>query len=363
MNKQLGTLDEARLANIPEKRRAEHEFCFPNHDSMLRMFMDLTSHSYPTGKFTFETQEALDRFQESPDPITFFLENGMRDVAKEMSVGQAMMAIWGDFFNFIYEALTALEKRKFVVAFALLRKPLKQNLLYLTMILVNDEEFFARLESSPADHLDHPTIQDSHRKDYFKRAKELIPFTDFVDPETLHDIIFDTGMENGLAPLFDKANHLVTRRKQIQTEDLNLNFIFKNPMDDDVFETTYRQLAYILLYALFLQIELFKRAGFTGDEAANWFSLTGLGTYSALFTTGSCSVTDSMNEALEDLMVCPHCKEKTHIQREDAARFFTAHKLTCHACGLEHDFPLLWLLAKTNWSIDDKDGEVQVQEE
>lgn len=359
----LGTLDEDRLKNIPEKHRAEHEFCFHLHDSMLRMFLDLASFNYPTGKFEFESEEDLKQFEAAPDPITFFLENGMRDVAKEMTVAQAMMAIWGDFFNFIYEALRALEKRKFVVAFALLRKPLKQNLLFLTMILVDDEEFFERLADSPAEHLDHPSVQDSHRKDYFKRAKQLVPFTEFIDPETLHDIIFDTGMASGLAPLFDKANHLVTRRKQIQTEDLNLNFIFKNPMDDDVYETTYQQLAYVLLYAIFLQIELFKRAGFTADEAGNWFSLTALGAYSALYLDGPSSIIDSMNEALEDFLHCPHCKEEVRIQKQNAARFFTSHKLTCLKCDREHDFPLFWLLSKTDWSIADDEGDLKVQEE
>ena len=227
MNPELGIIDGHQLAKIRPSFRAGHEFCFHLHDSMLSIFLELASSEYPTVRIDFESIADANLFRQAGDPITFFLEHGQRDLAKTLSVSQAMMAIWSDFFNFIYEGLIALEKRKFVVAFSLLRKPLKENLLYLTMILVDEDHFFDKLEKSPAEGFGHPGLQDSHRKAYFSKAKKLIPFGGFVDPEIFHDLIFNVGMDNGLAPLFDKATHLVTNRTQIRTEDLNLNFILR----------------------------------------------------------------------------------------------------------------------------------------
>ena len=359
----LGMIEPNRLANIPPAYRAHHEFCFHLHDSMLSIFKDLAQHNYPTVRLDFEDPSEAERFTAVDDPISYLLANDQRDLAKTLSVGQAMMAVLSDFFNFIYEALIALEKRKFVVALALLRKPLKENLLYLTIMLVDDEAFFNGLENSPARSFGHPGIQDTHRRDYFRRAKAMIPFGDFVDPEMLHDIIFDVGFDNGLAPLFDKATHLVTGRSQIATEDLNLNFIFKNPADNDIYQTIYKQLSYILLYAMLLEIELFKKAGFEVDRLANWFSLTGLGSYSGLFGRGACSVCNSMNRLLKPFLTCPHCDNPVRIRKSEAARFFTSHKLFCRNCNHEHDFPLFWLLAKSKWSIsDDGDNGASVHE-
>jgi hypothetical protein len=352
----LGLIDPNRLTNIPPAYRAHHEFCFHLHDSMLSIYKDLAQYKYPTVRLDFEDQSEAERFAAMDDPIGYLLENGHRELAKKLAVGQAMMAVLGDFFNFIYEALKSLEKRKFVVALTLLRKPLKQNLLHLTMMLADDEAFFNGLEKSPGKSLDHPGIQDTHRRAYFQRAKTMIPFGDFVDPEVLHDIIFDVGLESGLAPLFDKAAHLVTGRSQIATEDLNLNFVFKNPGDNDIYQTIYKQLSYILLYAMLLEIELFKRAGFEVDRLAKWYSLTGLGSYSGLFSKGACSVCNSMNRLLNPFLMCPHCDAPVRIRKSEAGRFFTSHKLFCRKCQHEHDFPLFWLLAKSKWSISD-DGD------
>lgn len=359
----LGLIEPSRLRNIPPEFQPHHEFCFHLHDSMLSMFKELAERKFPTVQLDFDDPSEAEAFTSSSDPIGYFLENGYRDLAKQLTVGQAMMAVFSDFFNFIYEGLIALEKRKFVVALALFRKPLKENLLYLTIMLADDEAFFKGIENSPAKSFGHPGLQDTHRRSYFERAKSLIPFAEFVDPTTLHDLIFDVGNESGLAPLFDKATHLVTGRAQIATEDFNLNFVFKSPADDDVYATIYSQLSYILLYAMLLEIELFKKAGFKSEKLAQWFSLTGLGSYSGLFLKGSCSICAGMNRILKPFLICPHCGEPVKIRKNEAARFFSAHKLSCRKCRHEHDFPLFWLLSKAEWSITDDGKGATVRED
>ncbi|WP_294333931.1 hypothetical protein [uncultured Sphingomonas sp.] len=322
------------------------------------MFKDVARYNYPSISIEFDDPNEAKKFTSAGDPIGYFLESGRRDLAKNLTVGQAMLAVLSDFFNFMYEGLIALEKRKFVVSLALLRKPLKQNLLYLTIMLADDEAFFDGMAKTPAKNFDHPGIQDTHRLEYFRRAKSMLPFGGFVNPEFLHDIIFDLGLETGLAPLFDKAMHLVTGRKQIETEDFNLNFVFKNPTDNDIYQKIYKQLSYILLYALLLEIELFKRAGFEVDRLAKWYSLTGLGSYNGLFGKGRCSVCESLNRMMKPLLVCPHCDAPVRIRKREAGRFFTSHKLFCRKCQHEHDFPLFWLLAKSRWLLSDdgRDG-------
>jgi hypothetical protein len=51
---------------------------------------------------------------------------------------------------------------------------------------------------------------------------------------------------------------------------------------------------------MLLEIELFKKAGFNSDKLARWFSLTGLGAYSALFLKGRCTIAASMNRLLKE---------------------------------------------------------------
>lgn len=358
----LGTIEPQRLLKIPNRFHSSHEFCFFLHDSMLNMFKELAKTNYPTIELNFEDEEEAARFHSSRDPIDYFFEIGRRDIVKELTVGQAMMAVWGDFFNFVYEALRALEKRKFVVALALLRKPLKENLLILTMMLVDEDGFFDGLETSPAASFGHPAIQDSHRKKYFDEAKKLIPFGDFIDPAYLHDLIYDVSLPTGFAPLFDKAMHLVTNRKQIKTEDLNLNFIFKDPQQNDVYAWIYKSLSYVLMYSILLQIELFRKTGADSDKLANWYSLTGLGSYDSLFIKGQSRTVNSMNRFLKPFLVCPHCDKPVKITKSSGAKFFITHTITCKHCGLDHDFPLFWLMSKSKWSVSNAGEAVEDSE-
>jgi len=347
----LETLPAEHLRLLPKKFHPHHELCFHLHDSMLRVFQELAAQRYPTLKLEFEDQETADLFVASEDPIGLLMELEEWDLVRRLTVGQSMMAVLGDFFNFVYEALNALQKRKFVVFYALLRKPLKENLLYLTMMLVDDQKFFENLKELPGEKFNHPGLTEQERRDYFERAVAEMDFADFIDPKRLHDVIFDMKLEDGLAPLFDKATHLSTSRSQIRTEDLNLNFIFKNPMSNDVFENVYPKLAYVLLYAFLLELRLFQKAGFDTDRVAKWYTLTGLGAYNGLFGKGRCGIKDSLFSAFGDLATCPHCESKISVQKYQAARFFTSHKVRCEACDHDHDFPLLWLLSKMDWNI------------
>lgn len=347
----LETLSSERTELIPRKFRTHHEFCFHLHDSMLRIFHELAEQRYPTIRLNFEDQETAAKFADNNDPIGLLMELEEWELVKELTVGQAMMAVLSDFFNFVYEALTALEKRKFVVFYALLRKPFKENLLYLTMMFVDDQEFFENLKDIPGEKFNHPGLQEQARRKYFREAIAELKFADFVEADLLHDIIFDIKMDDGLAPLFDKATHLSTSRSQIRTEDLNLNFIFKNPMTNDVFENVYSKLAYILLFALRLELALFEKAGFQTEKLAKWYTLTGLGAYNGLFGKGQCGIKNGLVSAFGDLLQCPHCGEKAKIPKFQAARFFISHKLRCGFCGHDHDFPLFWLLAKADWNI------------
>lgn len=318
---------------------------------MLRVFQELAAQRYPTVRLEFGDPEVAAKFAESQDPIGLLMEFGEWDLAKQLTVGQAMMAVLGDFFNFVFEALAALEKRKFVVFYSLLRKPLKENLLYLTMMFVDDQRFFENLKQAPGQKFNHPGISESARISYFERAVSEMKFSDFIDPAALHSIIFDMKLADGLAPLFDKATHLSTSRSQIRTEDFNLNFVFKNPLTNDVFENVYGKLSYILLYALKLELSLFQKAGFDTERLDKWYTLTGLGAYNALFGKGRCGIKDGLAASFGDFLDCPHCNAKITIKKYQAARFFTSHQLRCEACGRDHDFPLFWLLSKGEWKI------------
>jgi hypothetical protein len=299
-----------------------------------------------------ENPEEIEQFVERNNPIEYFLEQRKVDVARRIALNQVTPALFADFLHFIYEALSCLERRKFVVAFALLRKPMQQNLLFASWMLADEEAFFEDFRRSPADHMEERKFPTDKRIQIFDSALSKVEHYGLLDPQLINDIIYDKELPRGFAHLFAKANHLVTSRGQLaKTERMNLNFIFKNPNDNDVYESIYLSLSYLLWYALLIQIALFSRMRAVEDSFTRWMTITTMATFDALFVGSSSSLGKILSKALGKFMNCPHCKKKVSVRRKDTGRFFLVQRIRCKNCKNEYDFPLFWLLSQVDWSV------------
>lgn len=139
----------------------------------------------------------------------------------------------------------------------------------------------------------------------------------------------------------------------MRTEELNLNFIFKNPNDNDFYETLYSDLAYVLMYANVLMISLYAEISNINDDYLEYVLITSLGSYSSLFGQGKNPMAYELNRLLRDFLNCPHCGASVRIRKSNAPRFFMTEALDCSKCGLEHTFPLHWLLSKFKFKVTD----------
>jgi hypothetical protein len=351
----INYLDLDRLVLIPSRQRARHEFCFYLHDIMVGLLKEAEAHRVATVKYVFRDEVEKNAFKERNDPLAFFIENGRRDIAKQVALNQVSLALYADLLHFVCEALKALEKRKFTVAFTLLRKPLKQSLMFATWMRADDEDFFTQFERSPADHMEEKNLPKERQIELLERAIACIENPNLFNANLIYSIIFDKNSETGLAPLFDKATHLVTSRgRYMRTEELNFNFIFKNPQDNDIYETVYLGLGYVLMYLVLLQVSLYSRMCTVEKSFCDWVLLTSLGSYPSLFTKGRSPLVDMLNDNLTEFLICPHCRTPVKIRKSEAARFFITENLRCLHCSNDHHFPLFWLMSKLKLSFSGK---------
>lgn len=128
----IGILDPERLVLLPPKHWRAHEFCFHLHDQMVELLVQYEAsgaHKWVTDAFEKALADSnakdvdIDLFQ-------FMKQHGLLRHYKHHIVSHLTLGLTSDMLHFLYEALTCFEKRKFAVGFALLRKPLKENLLF-----------------------------------------------------------------------------------------------------------------------------------------------------------------------------------------------------------------------------------------
>lgn len=354
----IGFLPDERLTNIPPAYRDQHELCFYLHDAMVDLLKGADEVQASTLSINFENSEELDHFLKKNDPISYFLERDKIDIARRIALNQVTPALFGDFLHFIYEALSCLERRKFVVAFALLRKPLQQSLLFASWMLADEAAFFEDFRLSPADHMEDHNFPSEKRVQIFEAALLKVEHHGLLNASLINEIIYNKELPAGFAHLFAKANHLVTSRgKLAKTENMNLNFIFKNPADNDIYKSIYLGLSYLLWYAFLVQVALFSRMRIIEDSFTKWMTITTMATFHALFVRGSSPLGTTLSRALGAFMKCPYCKKKVTIGRKATARFFLVQRARCKNCGNEYDFPLFWLLSQVEWSIKSSDSD------
>lgn len=350
----LGIIDTERLTLIPARHHDEHELCFHLHDMMLELLRGAEASGASEVRFTFRSEADRDAFERTSaeDPLTALEALGYIDEARRVALNQVNLALFSDFLHFVHEGLKALEKRKFTVALALLRKPLKENLFLAAWACGDEEGFHSALAEAPNEHMDARRLQPSRRKDIFAAAIAKLDVPSAFSAELIYDILYNRDLATGLSNPFDKATHLVTGSKPLlKTESLNLNFIFKNSLDDDVFEFVYLRLTYILIFALSIQIALYSRMRQVEDSFRSYCLLVALGANHALFGEGRSPLMESLTRTLREFMMCPHCKERLRIGKRAAARFLVAEQVTCHACKEDSHFPLFWLLSKANMTL------------
>lgn len=221
-------------------------------------------------------------------------------------------------------------------------------MMFATWICADPDDFYERLKQSPSTLLkdgDH-NLSKARRRELIDAAVGRIT-TPLFSGEVIYNAVFDHRHPNGLAGPFDKASHLVTNRSGIETEDINLNFIFLSPNTTHIYEGVYFPVAMILSYLLLLQLALLDTMTTLSHNYTEYVKLGTISMFCSLFTNANDDVAFSwINKIFEDVLTCSICENLLSVTKDNCVILFQYEKLTCSACGSEQPFPLFWLMAR-----------------
>lgn len=361
----IGIIDPQRLALLPPRHWKAHEFCFHLHDQILSLLVQYEAsgaHHWVTDAFEKALANSNAKEDVDIDMFQFMKQHGLLQHYKHHIISHLTLGLTSDMLHFIYEALMCFEKRKFAVGFALLRKPLKENLLFLSWLLSNQDDFIARFESNTATALND--IKPEKRIEIFSGAITRLATKEAFSADLLHDVIYSKNNEKSFEPIWQRATHLITSHGSLlKTEDLNINFIFHNPESDHLYEELYANLPYVLIYAVQLSLECFTKILRANEQTVSHLIISTMGCYEALFLPGKQHITKLLSKNLRPFLKCLHCSTPLRLTRYNTAEMYLRETLTCSKCGLASPFPLYWLLAQTNIKIIRENGSAPIFEE
>ena len=358
-------LDLDRLWSIPGNHWSEHEFCFFLHDQILHMLRDYEA----GGVHQMVSDAALEHEEEMKQAFGQFdlieiLKTFPDDrFYKHHVISHVSFALCADMLNFLYEAFTCFEKRKFLVGLSLLRKPLKENLLYLSWIFADEDDFIRRFERDNFKSLQIGPLTPEEKIEIFAKAIRKLPLMSEGDATILWDMLYSKGSESSFEHLFQKSTHLVTSKGSLlKTEDYSFNLILGDTAHDNFYEFLYPRLSLVMLYMASLVLELFRRVAPTNNLTYNHLIIVAMGAFEALYFDGRSkqSIAKALNRDFQDIMKCVHCGAKRRILKSNAIRFYFGERMECRKCGLDSQFPLYWILGQGDIKILDSDDDVSL---
>lgn len=321
-----------------------HEYCYFLHDECVRALVEYEKAKVHIVTVKFKSGVSAKEFQKlaQDDPTAALFKTGHPKAARRVMLNTITMAMVSDCMHHAFEALKCFEKRKIVVAFNLLRKPLKQNLLYLAWIFGDEDAFYKDFMTGNPENLSQKKIGNI-RKEIFAKAIAKMPPGSPFDPDILESIIYARKYEQGFEMLFEHAVHLITvERLELRTSPQNFNFIFKNYADDDTYENVYRWLPYCLFFLSHCVIGLFNRMKKMPKGAHTAFAVRSLTGFSLVASDDP----DTTLELLEQMLpgvACPHCKTPLKMTIHNASRIVMTESYRCSCCGRKNPLPFSWI--------------------
>ena len=342
--KTVGLIPRNRLRHIPEHVRVYHELCFFLHDECARALHEYENARAHVEKIKVRHPDDGDRFKDlaaKTDAISALCELGYQDVSRRVVLNAIRMAIVSDCLHHVYEALCCFEKRKVVVGFNLLRKPLTESLLYLSWMCGSEDDFFSQFTDGDPQAL---TLQalGTKRKEIYSAAINGLNHSFMFDPEALENAISNKKDSIGFQMLFQHAVHLVTTwNPQIRTVAENFNFIFKNPFDDDAYFFLYEELPVILLFMSHVIIELFDRIKKMDELSKHIFETRTVLAYQLIAGADAPRSLAAFEEVLPERPRCPTCSRDVKITVYNASRMLLRSEFRCTFCGILSPYLLL----------------------
>ena len=213
---------------LPHKYRFGHEYSIFLHDLIVGSYKAAAEANVFSVHFDLSADE-LASFENIQDGEAYdWVEQHKGvSVSKRMDYVGLLNALIADFCPFVLESLRASAKGKLTVAYALLRKPMKDNLLFLEWLLADPADFIERFRAGP-EFIEPGRVSRERRIEIIAGALAASEFPG-MDAEFLYDLRYNRRKPYGLASTWDHAVHLVTLFEHIRTEERNLNFVFSGP--------------------------------------------------------------------------------------------------------------------------------------
>ena len=276
---------------MQDEFKAVHEACF-ELIRQIEEFIVGNEYDFLRVSHFSMTEEEKTQF-ESCSGIWDFLKKYKEKQFYNQLNKQLVMGLLMDFCYFMQESLDCSNRKRLVISYALLRRPLVDNLKILLRILFDDsfyKQFTERDDYNPVSMMD-----DELRA--LLDATDDMRITKTITGAFIYECIYDKSNPGSVINLSNRAIHPITTRPWNKTGAMNCNFMFVTSSDiAELWKHYYSFLPAVLMF----YSELFNVAvfGLFKEEIDSELLLKRLGRMAEIMGNMS---GDNMNDPIKNL--------------------------------------------------------------
>jgi hypothetical protein len=232
---------------LPQEYDAAHDLCLYLHDVMGAILKDGEEGGLFNHSFTFSSEDHASGLEATDDPIGWMQANGYGSEVAHVLKCVMFPAALSDMLHCIYEALESSRKAKLNVTYMLLRKPLQENLFLFEEVVLGLDDFAHKLSTEPL------KLRAGNAGGIEAHTRRIEKFLSIIGGSCVFDAKRIAELRHNKVDGFDGpcnlAMHLFTEHKAIQTEKMNINFIFSGmEQKESQWGYMYTYLPYVLDY-------------------------------------------------------------------------------------------------------------------
>lgn len=341
MNIQKAFLHGVDLGCLPERHYFSHSFCFFLHDLIVQTLVEGEKADVFKVIIGDENGEFKRRAQGKygPDLIHWMTQNGYQEEVLKLFHKQIFAGMLADFGHFVYEALNCSKKGKLTVTYALLRKPLKDNLLYLEWLLAEPKDLLAHFHQGNVNSLALDR-EPEKKKSIIEKAMKAIDGPYWGTADWIYELRYDKKSNSSFEATWQKAHHLITQAPAYKTEPANFNFIFSQPTAiESQWDFLYSFLPFLLLHSYGVIETIVKQFSVRANGKSDVTDLRVLCGFLIWFKLywEQGAVSESIRKTISELELqqvsCPKCDAQISIDKDQMLLLYGIGSVACGACG------------------------------
>jgi len=185
---------------LPQKYKELHDLCFYLHGILVQVVKEGEKKKLFHTLYNIKKISDIQAIKDNDDILEWLSNNGYEDEYKSIVIKQVLIAMISDYCHYVYEALKCSEKSKLAITFTLLRKPLKDNLLFFEWILTNRNEFIEKFQKD-SNYYAIDKIDSAKKKIFIGCSVNKIDYSETFNADFIYNIRYSKKSDYSLERL------------------------------------------------------------------------------------------------------------------------------------------------------------------